>query len=497
MNEKTSHSKDRLWPAYEVIEDQLEAWCREYPRYTTLERLGTTAQGRTIRAICLTDKEVNPENKEHVLFTATHTGGRERSGATGLLYVIRWLLSDDSLAREILTRQVVVCMPVPNPDGYMTEGVGNHNNSHGLNPCDDWTLDGPMDPEHNPEGMVLKGLMDRYQPEVDADFHGVDLTFPGHIMTESSGPSYGCTNWRPYHLQITRLMEQAAQDEGFPSDMVEEDAERSFWGDKINDIAHKLWLGRPNTLAGPYCYARYHTLTFTSEVLWEQSGLIRHKRLLQVGQEVWPGEYYPGYPTRVIQWNNFDLITAYGPTAAQRRKSRVELWNKQQQLRDGFINPEREGLKFHVCITSPQASDELLRDPSLKSFARKIQEHPEINTSAILPLLEHYPNYSGQWGSEANVCTSYNPSTRNEFSPIEHGLGIRLRIPYPKARLDEVRVNGHVINPSETDGFLTWTARGFTYLQINIPPDKSRQRNIFIITCPYDPGVKYFHPRIG
>ena len=58
----------------------------------------------------------------------------------------------------------------------------------------------------------------------------------------------------------------------------------------------KLWLGRPNVYAAIYCYHHYHTLVSASEVGWERSGLLRHRRLLEIGNETWPGEYYRGYP---------------------------------------------------------------------------------------------------------------------------------------------------------------------------------------------------------
>jgi hypothetical protein len=31
-------------------------------------------------------------------------------------------------------------------------------------------------------------------------------------------------------------------------------------------------------------------------------------------------------------------------------------------------------------------------------------------------------------------------------------------------------------------------ARGFTYFQINIPPERSRREDFFVVTLEYDPG---------
>ena len=71
-----------------------------------LEELGRTAQERPLYAAQLTDAAVTDEGKEHVLITANHSGARERTATTGILYLMRWLLSDDPLAQKILTRQV-------------------------------------------------------------------------------------------------------------------------------------------------------------------------------------------------------------------------------------------------------------------------------------------------------------------------------------------------------------------------------------------------------
>lgn len=35
-----------------------------------------------------------------------------------------------------------------------------------------------------------------------------------------------------------------------------------------------------------------------------------------------------------------------------------------------------------------------------------------------------------------------------------------------------------------------YTARAFCYVQINVPPEKSRSEDFYIVTCQYDPGEK-------
>lgn len=475
-----------IWPAFEELQTQLMKWQKAHPKTMKVETLRQSAQGRPVCAVRLTDPEADEASKEHVLITALHSGV-ERSGTTTVTHLMRWLLSNDELAKQILKRQVIVCMPVVNPDGYVS---GSGGNTLGKSPYTDWTLDGPSDPSAMPEAVAVQRVMDELQPEVHADIHGLDLSFPGYIMAESSGAAWSNLALRPYHHRIMELMDEAALAAGYPSCRLEQDAERLFWGPDLNPMSDKLWYGRPRPYAAIYCYNRYHSLILASEVCWEKSGVARHRRLLQVGNEVWPGEHYPGYPTRVIAGTELHNVVAYGPTAAQRRRSRVELWSKQRQIWIGFANPQTEGLVVCVCATSPQAVGKWLKDTSLTGFLQKLRENPDAGIPAVQRVLEKHPTGSGQWGDRAHLYFEGGGARPEESSPIEHGLSLRLRIPDPKARLQDLRLNGHPLASSETDGYLRWVAQGFTYVQVNVPPQTSRTQDLYVITCEYSPGVR-------
>ena len=250
--------------------------------------------------------------------------------------------------------------------------------------------------------------------------------------------------------------------------------------------------GRPLYYAATYGYDRYHTLAFANENAWERSSFLRHRRLLEIGQEIWPGEYYPGYPTRVILKNELHFVVAYGETAAARRRSRVELWNKQGQIVTALNNPQTEGMVLFVCSTTGSAARRWLSDKSLPRFAQRIEEHRSIEAGPIRLALKDHPDADGQF--KAHLLLLSGRADRSELppeaesGPIENGLSLRLRIPYPKARISELRVNGRPARISPRDGYLTWVARGFTYVQINIPPERSPERDLFVVTCLYDPG---------
>lgn len=485
-----------VWPPFEKVEAVLKHWARAHAERLRLEVLGRSAQGRALYAVRLTDATADDADKEHALITALHAG-LERSGSNTVLSIIEWLLSDEAVAREILRRQVVIALPIPDPDCYEAGKWTSVYNA--------WTLDGPRDPERSPEAVAVQRVMDQYQPELHADIHGTNLDFARYIMFENSGASYSNVALRPYHRDIIRQMDEAALAEGYGSDTAECDAERVFWGPDVEQMQAKTWLGRARVYAAIYCYDRYHTLISASEVGWERSGVLRHRRLLQIGNETWPGEYAAGYPTRVVMSNTHAQLTAYGATAAARRASRVELWNKLPQLTLGIVDPVVEGRATCVCATSSEAARQWLSGRSLPAVVETLRSHPRMNAAALAEFAAGWP--AGQNGPEAYLALQRGAADQGtspsgkpgavgapaSSSAISNGLCVRLRLPYSKARILDLRVNGHPVPASATDGFVDWSARGCRFIQINLPPARLQTDDLFLITCRYDPCEKREH----
>lgn len=467
------------WPPFERVEALLKHWAKKHPRITTLEPMAQSAQGRAIYAIRLTDPDADDSAKEHALITGLHSG-LERSGTTTILHIMEWLLSGEPRAKEILSRQSVVFMPIPDPDRYE---AGQVSPVYGA-----WTLDGPRDA--SPEAIAVKQIMDRHRPEVHADIHGVDMTFERYIMFENSGSSYSNFALRPYHRDIIRQMDEAALAEGFSSDLAESDGERLLWGPNLEPMKERLWHGRPQIYAAIYCYHHYHTIPCASEVRWERSGLLRHRRLLEIGNETWPGEYRPGYPTRIIMANTHTMLAAYGNTAAARRDSRVELWGMLGRFTFGFLDPVVDGKAVCVCATSSQAARKWLCSPTLKATLERLKQHPGVDSENLARFAANWP--PGQNGPEPMFAlqgaAASTAEKQTDATPIRHGLCLRLRLPYGNAKLLDLRLNGHPAKKSDTDGYSLWSARACTYIQINLPPESLGQDDIFIVTCDYDPG---------
>ena len=480
------------WPPYDKIDAVLKYWAGKHPQLMTLEKMGSSVEGRPVYAVVLTDPQANDDQKEHALITALHSG-LERSASTSMMAIIEWLLSGEQAAQEILHRQVVVCLPVPDPDRYEKGHVSPLYGS--------WTLKGPIDPQKVPEAVFVQRVMDKYQPEVHADIHGTNLDFERYIMFESSAASYSNSALRPYRRDIMRQMDEAALAEGFSSDTVESDAERIFYGPGLQSIQRRCWIGQPRFYGAMYPYYHFHTLIAASEVGWDRSGVLRHRRLLEIGNERWPGEYYPGYPTRVIMGNTHARITAYGRTAAERRHSRVELWNRADELTFGFVDPVVEGKAMCVLSISQAADKSYLADPTVAAVTKSVCKYQRMDAEAVARFANGWPagqNHPHAWfylqrraaKTGANKQKPKEASTGDQPKPIEHGLCLRLRLPYAKATITDLRLNGHPLPSSETDGFTQWVARASTYIQVNLSPARLRQDDLFVVTCAYDPGEK-------
>lgn len=98
------------------IEAQLDAWEDEFGKRVTPIDVGTSLQGRTIRAIRICDEE---EDLPVVLINATQHA-REWISTSSTMYLARTLVeSDDATVDALRSELAFVIVPVANPDGYV------------------------------------------------------------------------------------------------------------------------------------------------------------------------------------------------------------------------------------------------------------------------------------------------------------------------------------------------------------------------------------------
>jgi hypothetical protein len=477
-------------------EATLQYWAEKHPGTCAVEKVGASAGGSPIFLVRVTDAAVADTDKQIALVSCTHSGP-ERSGMTTTMHLVEWLLGDSPEAVQTRQRQIVLVMPVITPEAlFETDRFGNAN---GIDPYSGmphaWDLEKMTYPalDKAPEIAAILAVIDRYQPDVILDLHGTGLQeltpeqlgdrtmYQGQTMGEASGTAYSNYALRPWDWRVAEAMIAAAAEAGYGSDRAEADAQRAFSGPAVQPIADRLWSGQSKFYTTQYAYAKYHTLLTTMEIGWEESGVARVRGMLRLGNEPWQGEPTPGYPVDRVKAFVGQFLTAWGRNAQERRRSRIELWQQQGRFTQAFLYPQTDGRASHIVALTEEAGK--LIDADKGRFLANLEGLPGFDVEAIRAFFEV--------GPEAKLYTESGTSAKwVQPKPIEHGLGIRLRLLYRQPKIADLRVNGHAIAESPTDGYQMWYADGQTQLQIHLPPEKVREMPLVVVTCAYVPDVE-------
>jgi len=99
---------------YEILEDWVEAYVSNHEEIARSEVIATSAEGRPIRAVHITNADLPDNDKETALVIVGRHGNEIGTRVVGPA-VLEWLASD--AAKEILDRQHIIVVPVANPDG--------------------------------------------------------------------------------------------------------------------------------------------------------------------------------------------------------------------------------------------------------------------------------------------------------------------------------------------------------------------------------------------
>lgn len=473
--------------------ETLKYWEETFPDRVQVDRIGVTLEGIPLPMLKITDQKSDDKLKQVCLVTALH-GGPERSGTTAVLHFIEWALSDDPEAVKTRENQLLLIIPIINPYAYFeTDRFGNSQK------IDPYTGGGTANwdlktfefkhPEKAPEVMAVLSVIDQFRPDVHVDVHGTGLQeyapdqlgsrerYRGQTMFEVTGSAYSNMSLRPWDWRITETINAAGIKAGFGYDRFEADAQRLYWGSSLTAMSNRLWLGRPNFYTAHYGYARYHTMVMALEVGWEQSGLARLQALMKIGNERWKGEYFNGYPVNRVQGYIGHFVTAWGTTPQARRQSRSELWKQQPYFSQAILYPQTAGRETYLIATSNKAAALLSAD--IPEFLDNIKNIPSVDQESLKTIIEA--------GPEIKFAVSKGHTATATEHPIEHGISFQLRIPYPDPDLVDIRLNGHLLKKSDTDGYLSWFSDGFTHVQVNVPPEKSKSTDLYLITCLYNP----------
>lgn len=463
-------------------EETLRWWAEKHQGVFQFERRGATVEGLPVHLVKITDPAVPDAEKQRCLITALHSGP-ERSGTTTILHFVEWLLGDDPLAVETRRKQLVLLMPIVNPYSFFVKEASG--NSQGIGLYDGgrgkwWDVPNLkyLAAEKSPEIAAFLSVIDEFRPEVHADIHGISLAYNGQLVFETVGSAGSNFSMRPWDWRVSEAMIAAAQAEGYGADRWEADAQRMLAGPALEPQADKLWMGRGYFYNGTYAYMKYHTMLVLTENGWEQGGTARLKGLMRIGNDVWAGEPAPGYPVDRVKTQFGRFLVAWGRNAAERRASRVELWNRQANLTLAGLYPETDGRMLWACELTARGATLLDEKPA--NFVANLKTMPQFGGEAIEAFLKAGPETKLYVDRVAHA----------EPRGLEHGLALRLRLSYRNPEVLDLRLNGHALRESAIDGFQKWFADGFTQVQVNIPPEKTRDAGLFVVTCAFKPDVQ-------
>ena len=470
-------------PSSAEMHEGLQRWAGTHPNIMDVEIRGKSVLGKPILLVKITDKQTPDENKSIVLFTATHCG-KEEIGTTSLLHLTKWLLSDDEVVKNIREKIIVLIMPCVNPDGwdahrrtgtsyYSRRGKTNTAwNVYGINIYDSKYLFGPDASKENPEGMAILNVVEEYHPDASADVHSGQR---GVMAAEHSGFSWSDFNAHSFQPLIVEEMCQALEKAGFLAIRPAMDSGRIKIASRIAGQEHNYYrIGNYKQTMTTFYYRRYHTLAYTWETGDDLAVVARARRLLEIGTETWRNEFYPGYPGNQVGRWDFVSISAWGDTAAKRRKSRVELWRKVNQLHYGsvvrHISPATKvGRLMGVCATTTKASEKWIGNGTKEVLLANVVGLKHINFRQIVEFASGVPM---KVTSPPHYTLGYKTGEVSD-EPVKHGMSMRLWIQYKDADIIEACIDGHKVKQSEVDGYMVRRDPG-TIVQFNIPPGKVR-----------------------
>jgi hypothetical protein len=341
--------EEGLEEVYRWLDDHVA----EHKEIAHKKSIGTSQEHRDIPAVFVTNREI-PDNVKQIAVVTLARHGQELGTRVVGPEILNYLVSDE--AKEVRDTQVVIVVPVVNPDGFVRNEF--HSSMTSLTKT---------------ERLVLGELFKAYPPDMIIDFHS---------LGKEQGSKYDCgdmeviipantTRWgmdEQIHQYVAQKMREAAEAAGWPYEIhtLEDLAAYYFGGTKIGNmpwtyLQEKVYLlhtqdfyddyhipeerGYTNYTCGP-AYLAWHSLVFGMETNHHAlsaediatSGMVPCRALLEMGSTRFPWEKDRGYPVNILQGDFRISIRPVGRNSADRRASRTRIWKE----RTHFSMPQRE-----------------------------------------------------------------------------------------------------------------------------------------------------------
>lgn len=445
---------------------QLEAYLRKWEKsgYASVYSIGESG-GWPIWCAELTDRRVPAEEKEVAILMAQHSG-MEVTGMTTLLSVGNYLAALDEKAREILAKQIVLIVPCPNCYGYAKQDHAfQFTNAAGVDEYTAMNQDMTVDPQKAPAAAALQALVEQWKPELIVDVHGVWYN-EQTVIEITGGMSFASLN-RTYDRGFVDAMNAAAEDAGYA--ILSEDFLQTLPPTDPICMEPKYRArfrgGVDKMLLGTSAYIKYHTMALNMEVAFEESGFLRTLKALELGIR--------GFPVRTMAapLGNHSVQVG-GSNAAQRRESRLELWNQKERLGTALLYPENQYVAGLLVTTNNEALDRVLGQEqcSIDLLCRNLEQEGYAMAGMKEDLSGGLPVYLAPMGRGSG-----------EPAELEQGITLRLGLVQPDAVPRHVWLNGKELTSGE---YQLLRQKNWTYVDVTIPAGQMPE--IMLAVVSYD-----------
>lgn len=445
----------------EELKDYMNRWSESSCGKAEIGVIGNTS-GFDIYNAVFTDRSVSDEDKEVVLVIAQHSG-MEISGMTTVLSLGNYLASDNDEVKEMLKKLKVVLVPCPNPYSYSKQDEAyQFRNEAGVDEYISFGYDGAFKEGKTMSAVAIQDMIDLYKPEILIDCHGV--IYDKQLVIESCGVSAFASNIM-YRSKVVDRIQKASEKQGFA--MFDEDfLENNILADRTCDnpeVTGKFRATAKGAVAPIYAYLKYHSLAASIEISWEESGLNVLKEALKIGCDRYECEHFSGYPVRSVMDYGSHSLRAWGVTAEQRRKSRIELWEKRNKILMGIGHPDMPGISVIFVSCSPKLANKYIKKyyTPVREVFDNMKNMDGANSENMLSVMENEYDLKAMASIECG-----------EEVVIENGMTVRAGIPFKDAEIEKVLYNGNELFVGEEYGYVVTNDRNWTFVDVNIKPEE-------------------------
>jgi hypothetical protein len=294
------------YPGYEDCVRESREITASDPALACYSEIGKSEEGRPIPLLTITDPSVPTEQKS-VFLLSGGTDGNEEVGRAVALGMARALLQPQHRAH--LQRQVVLVVPVTNPDGTvrdLPDKLGNGRIAATAVHMQD-------QPPATAEGRAMRALVEEWIPDAHVDFHGL----AGGSMGDCSFlyPTVNSKWSIPILMEVDAEMARAGEQAGWPQQY----RPRLWWEPRTNLPG---WLARNYS---SLCMVVEGTENYYPIEDSVAAGVVRMLKLMDIGEEVRFFQDFPNYPVDVVSGGRMGALMSYGSNYTQRRRSRRDI----------------------------------------------------------------------------------------------------------------------------------------------------------------------------